>query len=64
MVDRYLTTLRRAIRKAKRFVGRIVYVVRDILGKPHFTLGNSVRGSLLFMCSAGLDGTLVVLRHP
>lgn len=55
--------VRRAVRKALRFVGRIVYVVRDYLGKIHISLTNRVRGFLIFLCGASLDGKIIIVRH-
>lgn len=36
--------IHKAVRKAQCYVGRIVYVVRDTLGKMHFVLALRHRG--------------------
>lgn len=55
--------IRRAVRKARRFVGRIVYVVRDYRGRVHYSLSNHVHGFLLLLCGASRDGTVTIIRH-
>lgn len=60
------TLVRKAARKARKFIGRIVYVVRDSLRKMHFVLviPRRMHGKLVLACAARRDGSIVFVRHP
>ena len=60
------TLVRKAAKKARRFVGRIVYVVRDTFRKMHFVLSipKHMHGKLVMACAARRDGSVVFVRHP
>ena len=42
--------LHRAVRKAMRYAGRIVYVIRHTLGKLHYVLAIRHHGKVLARC--------------
>lgn len=54
--------IHKAVLKAQRYVGRIVYVVRDTLGKLHTVLAIRCHGKTLARVFWCRDGILRIVR--